>query len=330
MQKFRNPLTIALLAGAALAVPCAMAQSAPPAQDNSYQGVSTPPSDDAIIANPDTPATQPKAKPSPAVPVTQPKPASNYAPSQPYSSSSTTRIAQPSNPDYGVVGDHPANAQAGPANPDEGMVTDAPALATRHPDAGIVEVVHSPSNELAEGTNIHVRLLQGLSTTDTTVGTPFRGQVTADVSKEGRVVIPQGSEMRGRVVSVKQGHHFGIAATLRLRPDTVILPDGTAYHLYGQVIASHASGTRTDSEGGISPKAQTTRNVVAYGAGAGTGAVVGAEVAGPGGALVGSLVGAGVITAHLMLQHPQAARVPVDSVVVFSLTEPMDLLPTRN
>jgi hypothetical protein len=169
-----------------------------------------------------------------------------------------------------------------------------------------------------------------LSTKETNSGTAFKAQVATDVYKDGRIIIPAGSELRGRVVSVTQGHHFGSSATLRLRPDVVILPDGTAYHLYGQVVESKAPNTRTDSEGGIQPASHLKKNVIAYGAGAGTGAVVGATIAGPHGAIIGSLVGAGVITAHLLMQHPEIAEVPKGSVVTFSLTEPMDLMPTRN
>jgi hypothetical protein len=58
--------------------------------------------------------------------------------------------------------------------------------------------------------------------------------------------------------------------------------------------------------------------------------MVGAELGGPAGALAGSVVGAGVITTHLLLQHPEAATVPAGSEVDFSLTEPLDMTPTRN
>jgi hypothetical protein len=193
-----------------------------------------------------------------------------------------------------------------------------------------VSAVPSSPNDLAEGTNIRVKLTDNLSTRDTTAGAPFRGEVVKDVYKDGRIIIPAGSELKGRVIAVSQGHHLGPAATLRLRPDVVILPDGTAYHLYGQVAGSEAPGTRTDSEGGIQPKSHLVKNAVEYGAGAGTGAVVGAYAGGPVGALVGSLVGAGVVTAHMLTQHPSAAVVPAGSIVTFSLTEPMALTPTKN
>ena len=42
--------------------------------------------------------------------------------------------------------------------------------------------------------------------------------------------------------------------------------------------------------------------------------------------LAGTLIGAGMVTTHLLLQHPTAAVVPAGSEIVFSLTEPMDLI----
>jgi hypothetical protein len=69
---------------------------------------------------------------------------------------------------------------------------------------------------------------------------------------------------------------------------------------------------------------------VELGAGSGGGAATGAIFGGPAGAAAGALVGAGIVTAHLLIQHPHEARVEQGSEITFSLTEPMDLLPTRN
>ena len=330
MTKIENPYRLSsFLTHAAVAAllisPVAFAQQ----QTNSdpYQGVAQPPPDDSIVASPDVPQPDPHAaaKPSPAVPATAaaPAPTPTYT-APPAATSSSSRY---DNTDYGIVTSVPGQSEtANPAPP-------AATLQTRENsayDADIVNVVPSPANELAEGTVVRVRLREKLSTKETSAGAPFGGEVTANIYKDGRIIIPAGSTMKGRVVSVRQGHHFTGAATLRLRPDVIILPDGTAYHLYAQVIGSQASGTRTDSEGGIQPKSELKKNAVEYGIGAGTGAVVGAQVGGPGGALVGSLIGAGVITTHLLLQHPADAVVPEGSVLTFSLTEPMELTPTRN
>jgi hypothetical protein len=328
-----NRWALACLSIAVIAAPAAFAQQQPSAPD-AYQGVSQPPADDAIIATPDTPPPperpeQPAATPKPSAAIPAPPPpaatsrysAQGSAPSHPRAGSSYD------NTDFGIVTvPVQKNAQDDFDRPSNGAV-----LHTREdPDADIVNPPPGPANELPEGTEIRVRLGDSLSTTDTAVGAPFHGQIMRNVMKGGSVIIPAGSTLRGRVVHVSQGHHFGPAATLRLRPDIVILPDGTAYHLHAQVYSSEAEGTKTGSEGGIKPTTHALKKTAEYGVGVGTGAMVGAELAGPAGALAGSLVGAGIITTHLLLQHPEAASVPAGSEVDFSLTEPLDMTPTRN
>jgi hypothetical protein len=45
--------------------------------------------------------------------------------------------------------------------------------------------------------------------------------------------------------------------------------------------------------------------------------------------LTGSLIGAGVVTTHLMVDHPQATLEP-GAILLFTLTEPMNLMPAAN
>ena len=283
-------------------------QNQQPSQDQSQPaatGVSHPPSDDTITADEEmaTPVTTPAPKPSAAIPMPAPTPAAAVT---------------------------PAN------NPDAGIVTSVPATSTAtltrrtwNPDQDIVTAVPSNPNELGEGTNIRVRLSQDLSSEFAHSGETFRAVVDRDVYKDGRIIIPVGAEMRGQVVHVSQGHHIGPKAVLRLRPESILLPDGTSYHIYAEAVQSKAPGTRTDQEGGIQAAPHYKKDAVEYGAGAGAGAATGALIAGPVGAGVGTLVGAGAVTAHMILGHPEAANLPKGSVLIFSLTEPMELTPTR-
>ncbi len=329
---------LAALAGC-LAVPAGWAQSTPPAQNQQDQqnaqdqnqsqntGVSHPPPDSTIQADEDaTPAPAPIAKPSPAIPVTAAAP-----------SAATLPIIAPSD---AAAMPTAATASANPLdNTDYGIVTAVPAqqadgasLHTRgwNPNDDIVSYVPSGPNELASGTNLTVRLSEKLSTNDAQRGQTFRGVVARNVYKDGRIIIPAGSGIRGRVVEVSQGHHIGPHATLRLRPEEIILPDGTAYHIDAEAVQSLASGTRTNVEGGIEATHHYGKDAIEYSAGAGVGAVAGAEIAGPVGAGVGSVVGAGLVSAHMLIGHPEAANLPQGSLLVFSLTEPMAMSPTRN
>lgn len=305
----RIPIRIALLAAIAGCV-CtytAVAQSAQ-SQPNQqaaqnqdpYSGVSHPPADDTIQADEDLPAPAPAPKPSPAIPRTAPPAATNSA---------------MGNSDDGIVGDNASVSLHRRA--DNG-------------DDGIVTFVPDNPNELAEGTNIRVQLQEDLSTADTTRGATFRARLTGNVYKDGRVILPAGSEVRGRVVQVSQGHHLGPHARIRLLPEEVVLPNGTQYHLMAEVVESDVSGTRVNQEGGIEASVRYKKDALEYGAGAGAGAVAGAAFAGPVGAGVGSLVGAGAVSAHMLMTHPEAANLPQGSVLIISLTEPMELTASKN
>jgi multisubunit Na+/H+ antiporter MnhB subunit len=49
-------------------------------------------------------------------------------------------------------------------------------------------------------------------------------------------------------------------------------------------------------------------------------------MAGPVGALTGGLIGAGVVTAHLLVNHPQATLEP-GTALEFTLSEPLQMSP---
>jgi hypothetical protein len=350
MTNFPRPSRLLLLAALCGALPASTllaqsAQSAPsqpqtapqtqpslPSQDQNT-GVAHPPPDDTIQADEDLssqPAPAPLPKPSAAIPVAPaaPPPAVAAAPAP----------VPPPPAAYPAPGPASSGFTGEVDNTDNGIVTVVPSpasaaqLQSRPPseDYGIVTNVPTDPNDLRDGTNITVRLNQELSTTGTQPGTAFTASVLRDVYSGGKVIIPAGSEMRGRVTSVSQGHHLGPHATIRLRPDVVILPDGTAYHLFAEVVETDAPGTHADDEGGIQASSHYKKDAVEYGAAAGAGAVVGGVVAGPVGAGVGTLVGAGAATTHMLLQDPQAAKLPQGTLLVFSLTQPMGLTPTKN
>lgn len=316
-MKFTGRIALlAAVAGCFLAY-TAVGQSTPPPQNqqnqsaqdqnqnqnqDQYTGVAHPPPDDTIEANedlaPPAPAAAPKPKPSPDVPLTPP-PARNS--------------------DDGVVTGSFDNANA-------------PALATRgdNSDYGIVNFVPDNPNALAEGTNLRVELSEDLSTADTPRGAMFQAKVVRNVYKDGRVIIPIGSVLRGRVTEVSQGHHLGMHAAMRLTPEALVLPDGTEYRLLAQTVESTASGTKVNQEGVIEASVRYKKDALEYGAGAGTGAVAGAALGGPVGAGVGALAGSGVVTAHMLMTHPEAASLPQGSVLIFSLTQPLELTAAKN
>ena len=68
---------------------------------------------------------------------------------------------------------------------------------------------------------------------------------------------------------------------------------------------------------------------IEYGGAVGVGAVTGAYLGGPVGALAGGLVGAGLVTTHLLVSHPQA-HLDTGDVLMLTVTERVHLDPVTN
>lgn len=291
-------------------------------QSGQYQGVSNPPPDDQITTP--MPPPQPIAKPSPAHPLAQqPAQASaapqqvNVAPSPGYPTADSEYGT-----DAGIVKVEP-QITSQPAQPAEPSLNERSYASD--PDGDIVHPGSLPAGELDSGTIIRARLLNGLSTTSSQAGDTFRAKVASDVFRGDAILIPQGAEIDGTVVSVSSGH-FGGHGSMLLRPEFVILPNnGSRFRLYAQVTGAPGSDTNVGSEGKITPGSHLKKDGYEYGGAAGAGAVTGAVVAGPAGALAGSLVGAGAVTVHLLMDHPQAT-LKSGTVVDFALTEPLNLV----
>jgi len=313
MTKTRLSLTAAatlVLSTTFLSAQSAPADSGQAAKPSPYQGVSVPPANEAITTTEQTPA-------APAV-VNRPAAAPAPAP------------AAPSNPDAGIV-ETPLPPSAEGSTPHSSAALHAPSFDSSkdNTDDGIVTYVPGPSNALPEGTVFRVSMLQDIDSYSVTPNTPFSAKVTQDITRNGKVVVPVGSELHGRVVYATSSSRLRGSSVLHLRADEFVLPDGTRYHVHAQVIDTQGSDTNAKGEGNIVPTAQVKRNLAVLGAGAGGGAIVGAAIGGGVGAIVGSAIGAGAATTHWLLVQ-RSANLPASSVLIFSLTDPMVLNPVQD
>ena len=321
------------------AVSAALASAQQPAKPSPYNtGVATPPPDTSISTpdaaqNPDSnpPAgvtgyEQPAPIPPPAPVVAQPAP--QPAPQV----AAPAVIAQPSpNPsvyaspadgtDDGIVQVAPSSSEQPMLNQrvgnGAGMMSD--------PDGDIVHPGSVSSDDMSYGATIRVRLLDHLSTATSQSGEPFRTRVVSDVMQNGQVLIPAGAELDGTIVGVSYGRAGG-HGSMHLRPETVVLPNGSIFRIFAQLSGAPGSSVRVNGEGGVTPGSQLKKDSIEYGGAVGAGAITGAIVAGPGGALAGTLIGAGVITVHLLISHPQAT-LDSGTVLLFTLNQPLNLVP---
>lgn len=272
-----------------------------------YEGTSTPPPDSTIVtaSQPKPPAGQPAA----------PEATPAAAPAQDQTQTQPAVSANAPDPDAATVAVQPNE----PAQPSLKQRDSA------DPDGDIVHPRALRPGELPEGAEIRVELLDQLSTVSSERGESFRSRVATDVIEGGQVLIPAGAEIDGRISAISSGHPGG-RGSMRLRPETIILADGTRYQLHAQLSATPGAKSKVGSEGTVVAGSRFKKDGIEYGGAVGAGVTTGAIVGGPVGAMTGGLIGAGVVTAHLLISHPQA-RLDPGTVLIFTLSEPLQMAP---
>jgi hypothetical protein len=196
-------------------------------------------------------------------------------------------------------------------------------------DAMIVTSVPEREGELREGTLLKTRIKENLSTVTTVQGSRFTAELTEAIERNGRVILPVGSILEGRVTEVHGGRRISGAAALHLETRDILLPDGTHYVVHAQLIDTGRSEFKVTDEGTLKRKDRMKENLAVVSLATGTGAATGAVVGGGVGALVGAGIGAGMSTV-IWLKEDRQATLPKDVELVFSLTTPMILTPLSN
>jgi hypothetical protein len=263
-------------------------------------GVSRP--DPAVITSDEATTPALKARPSAAIPATTPAttPSSQevYGPYVPYTGPA-------------VASSHPATQVAPAENPEDAM---------------IVVSVPEREGELRTGTLLKTKIIDTLSTNSTMQGSRFTAEVTEAIERNGRVIIPVGSILEGRVTQVHGGKRISGGALLHLETNDVTLPDGMHYIVHAQVIDTGSSEFKVTDEGTLKKKDHAKETLAVMGGVTGASAVTGAMIGGGVGAAVGAGIGAGVSTV-IWLKQDRQATLPKDVQLVFSLTMPMILTP---
>ncbi len=137
--------------------------------------------------------------------------------------------------------------------------------------------------EIPVGTEIDVRLVDGISSGRNQVEDRFVAMTVVDLQLGESVVIPAGSEMRGIVSSVDKAGRVDRKASLTLAFDRITI-NGREREIRGIV---------TDTIEGPGVKGE----VVKIGTAAGAGAIIGGILGGVKGAIAGILIGGGGIAA---------------------------------
>lgn len=169
----------------------------------------------------------------------------------------------------------------------------------------------NPVASLPAGTEIHMRLETAVSTSTSHAGDPFAGRVIQDVSYNGAVVIPVGASVKGKVVRVLEQRRIHGKPVIELKPDRVVLPNGSEYAINAVVTdTAKASGTSVDEEGRIKGAGMDKRDKIEMAGGTAAGAGIGAWAGGAKGSLIGAAVGGGSALVYWLSKHKSADLAP--------------------
>jgi len=176
---------------------------------------------------------------------------------------------------------------------------------------------------LAEGTKIVFVLNDTLSSKNNREGDEFRGVVSRSVRVGDRIVIPEGSAIRGIVNHVKRPGRAKGRAELGLRFDELELPDGTKVNLVASLTElDESEKEKVTEEGQVEGEGSKKRDAATIGAGAGIGAVIGAIAGGGKGAAIGAGGGAAAGTGLVLLTRGKDVTIKRGSELAIQLDRP--------
>src|SRR5271155_3002629 len=149
------------------------------------------------------------------------------------------------------------------------------------------------------GTKVPVELKHAVSSKGTHEGDGVYAETTFPVVANGRVLIPAGTYVQGRISHIQRGGRIKGRAEVLMHFTTLIYPSGYTVLLPGAV--ENAPGVDKtkikDDEGTIRADGQTAEKVGTIAGSAASGTVIGAATHGGTGALIGAGIGGAVGTA---------------------------------
>jgi hypothetical protein len=155
------------------------------------------------------------------------------------------------------------------------------------------------------GTQITVRLNDGLDTERNQVGDQFHATLGTPIVIDGDTVIPSGAEIVGRVVDVKSAGRFAGNSALTLELNS-LATNGKTYNVQSNQWSRQGKG-------------EGKNTAVKAGGGAAVGAIIGGLAGGGKGAAIGSVAGAGAGTGVAATKKGEQIKLAPESSLSFLL-----------
>ncbi len=115
---------------------------------------------------------------------------------------------------------------------------------------------------LPDGSVVHARLITPLNSASTQKGAEVEAMVSQPLFDDGRLILPQGSLLKGSVVQVQPARHMSRNGQLRMAFHELSLPSGVEQKVEATlagVEAGKASNLKIDSEGGAQATTSKSR-----------------------------------------------------------------------
>jgi YMGG-like Gly-zipper len=189
------------------------------------------------------------------------------------------------------------------------------AVATPAPVVTVPQTAPAPGSGadvvVPAGTHLVVRMIDGIDSDRNKIGDSFQASLEEPLIVDSTQVAPKGTTVYGKLEQAKSAGRIEGRSELRLVLTGIVLNGATYNMVTGDYTVQGSSrGKQTAERAGI---------------GAGLGAVIGAIAGGGKGAAIGAGVGAGAGTAVQVMTHGQQVHVPSETVLNFSLDQPVKL-----
>lgn len=183
--------------------------------------------------------------------------------------------------------------------------------ATENPPARVRTARGAAATEVPAGTNVTVRMIDGVDSTQARVGQTFRASIDEPVVVNGREVIPRGADVVTQLVELKDPSKLSGGGELTL--------DLASITVNGRPVEVSTQSVTTAGE------SRTGQSAKVIGGTAALGAIIGAIAGGGKGAAIGAASGAGAGTAVQVLTQGTRIRIPSETRLTFTLQQPVRL-----
>jgi len=186
----------------------------------------------------------------------------------------------------------------------------------------LIAALAAAQTSLPTGTSVKMKLDTTLTTFSSKTGDAFSARVTAPVILDGKIVIPVGTTVEGRVTKVSEPRRVSGKPTIGVFPEYVVLPNGDRFMFNATLVDTNARGTDVNTEGQFKGEGHDATDLTQIGMGTGGGMIIGGLIGGGKGLLIGGTVGATVTVAHWLGKH-RSTTLPAGTELVMELNRPM-------